>query len=86
VANVPSGCTLELIRGPVDFSGQDPATASVGTRSVSGSTTQTFAVDTAASCFVRPQLYRNGVLVATGNPTWLLRQAPPGGIPATRAG
>lgn len=42
------------------------------------------AVDTSGSCFVRPQVRRNGVLVATGNPTWLLRSAPPGGIPAAR--
>ena len=29
-------------------------------------------VDTASSCFVRPQVRRDGALVATGNPTWLL--------------
>ena len=85
LANVPSGCTLELIRGPVDLTGQDPGTTSAGTRSVSGSTIQTFSVDTSTSCFVRPQLFRNGVLVATGNPTWLLRGNSSVAIPASRA-
>jgi hypothetical protein len=41
-------------------------------------------VPTSASCFVRPQVRRNGALVAAGNPTWLLRSPPAGGIPAAR--
>ena len=84
LANVPSGCVLEVVRSPVDYTGQDPRTTPLGSRSVAGTVNTTFPVDTTSSCFVRPQLYRNGVLVATGNPTWLLRTPPPGGIPAAR--
>lgn len=84
--NLPAGCSLQLLQGPVDYSGQDPTTTSVLTTSVpAGSTVVTTSVDTSTSCFVRAQLYRNGVLVATGNPIWLLRSAPPGGIPPARA-
>jgi hypothetical protein len=89
VANLPSNCTVQLVRGPVDLAGQDPATTVVATfpRSsfgTSGSGTVSVAVDTATSCFIRPQVLQNGVLVATGNPTWLLRTPPPGGVPANR--
>jgi hypothetical protein len=86
LAGLPSGCTLELVRGPVDLAGQDPGTSVVRTWSLAaGASTVSTAVDTSSSCFVRPQLRRNGALVATGNPTWLLRSAPPGGIPGPRA-
>lgn len=86
---LPPGSTLELVQGPVDFTGQDPATAVVADFPASafgGSGTGTVAVpvSTGTSCFVRPQVRRNGVLVASGNPTWLLREPPPGGIPAGR--
>jgi hypothetical protein len=87
-ANLPSDCTVELVRGPVDLSGQDPGTSVVRTWSASafgaGGTVST-AVDTGTACFVRPQVRRSGTLVAAGNPTWLLRQTPAGGIPASRA-
>jgi hypothetical protein len=88
--NVPGDCTVELVRGPVDLTGNDP-----GTRPVVGSWpasafdtasgTVSTTVSTTTGCFVRPQVRRNGTLLATGNPTWLLREPPPGGIPATRA-
>lgn len=86
LADLPSGCTLELVRGPVDLTGQDPGTTTVRTWSLgAGASTVSTTVDTSSSCFVRPQLRRGGALVATGNPTWLLRSAPPGGIPGPRA-
>jgi hypothetical protein len=86
--NLPAGCTVELLRSPVDFafSGNDPATTLVRSWPAAGGTsTLSVAVDTSGACFVRPQVRRNGVLLATGNPTWLLRSAPPGGIPGPRA-
>jgi hypothetical protein len=88
VANLPADCTVELVRGPVDLTGQDPGTSVVRSWPASAfgvEGTVSTAVDTAASCFIRPQVRRNGALVATGNPTWLLRQPPPGGIPPARA-
>jgi hypothetical protein len=86
--NLPAGCTVELLRSPVDFafSGTDPAATVVRSWSpAAGSSTLSVAVDTSSSCFVRPQVRRNGALVGTGNPTWLLRSAPPGGIPGPRS-
>jgi hypothetical protein len=90
VSVLPADCTLELVRGPVDYAGEDPATEVVAgfpQSAFGGAGTGTVAatVDTDASCFVRPQVRRrNGMLVATGNPTWLLREPPPAGIPAGR--
>ncbi|MBW8766601.1 MAG: hypothetical protein JF630_10370 [Geodermatophilales bacterium] len=88
ITNLPAGCTVQLLAGPVDFTGQDPGTSVVGSWSSTafpgGKGTVTVAVDTGASCFIRPQVRLNGTLVATGNPTWLLRSPPPGGIPASR--
>jgi hypothetical protein len=86
---VPAGCTVELVRGPVDYAGQDPATAVVASFPASafggsGTGTVRVPVSTATSCFVRPQVRRDGILVAAGNPTWLLRSPPPAGIPAAR--
>jgi hypothetical protein len=86
---LPGGSTVELVRGPVDFTGQDPATAVVAGFPASafgtgGTGTVAVSVNTAASCFVRPQVRRNGTLVATGNPTWLLRAPPAAGIPLPR--
>lgn len=88
VAHLPSDCTVELVVGPVDYAGQDPGTSVVRTWSASafpsGSGTVSTAVNTTAACFVRPQIRKSGVLTATGNPTWLLHQPPPGGVPAGR--
>jgi hypothetical protein len=91
LSNLPAGATVELVRGPVDFTGQDPGTEVVASfaRSdfgPSGTGTVSASVNTATACFVRPQVRLNGTLVASGNPTWLLRSNPPGGIPSTRQG
>lgn len=86
--NLPAGCTVELVRSPVDFSfsGNDPATTVVRSWSAAaGTSTLSAAVDTSSACFVRPQVRRGGAIVGVGNPTWLLRSAPPGGIPAPRS-
>jgi hypothetical protein len=89
VTGLPSDATVELVRGPVDLTGRDPGTAVIArfpASAFTGTGTVGTAVPTTASCFVRPQVRRNGALVATGNPTWLLRSVPPGGIPAARGG
>jgi hypothetical protein len=89
VANLPSDCTLELRTGPVDGAGQDPLTSSVGSWTASvvgsgGTGTVSAQVSTSSACFVRAQVLRNGNVVATGNPTWLLPTPPPDAIPAAR--
>lgn len=89
LAHLPAGCTVQLVRGPVDFTGQDPGTTVVNSWTSSsfpgGAGTVTASVNTSSSCFLRVQVLRNGALSASGNPTWLLRSAPPGGIPVARA-
>jgi hypothetical protein len=90
LTNLPPDAVVELVRGPVDTgTQQDPGTVVVQSfpRSAfgaSGTGTVSADVDTSSGCFVRPQVRRNGTLVASGNPTWLLRTDPPGGIPAPR--
>jgi len=40
-------------------------------------------IDTSGDSFVRTQvLDSSGTLIGLSNPVWLLRKAPPGGIPA----
>jgi hypothetical protein len=87
LGNLPAGCSMQLLSGPVDYSGQDPLVNPVHTWSSlpTGGTTVSASVDTSTSCFIRAELRRNGLLVATGNPIWLLREPPPTGIPAPRA-
>jgi hypothetical protein len=87
LGNLPAGCTVELLRSPVDFSfaGSDPAVTVVGSWSpAAGAPTLSAAVDTSSSCFVRAQVRRNGAIVGVGNPTWLVRTPPPGGVPPER--
>ncbi|HEY5032055.1 MAG TPA: hypothetical protein VIJ54_06240 [Actinomycetes bacterium] len=89
--SLPAGSTLQLVRGTVDYAGAAkpaPNTSVVqsypAARLASGSVD--VAVDTSASRFLRTQVVgSDGVVIAVSNPIWLLRSAPPGGIPAPRA-
>jgi hypothetical protein len=88
-ANLPTGSSVQLVSGPVDFAGaQDPGTSVVRTLAPSAFSAgvATVSVDTSASRFYRVQvLAKDGTVVGCGNPVWLLRTAPPGGIPPARA-
>lgn len=87
-ANLPAGCAVEIVRGPVDYAGDDPGTVVVGTVASSAfgtSGTVTRKVDTTQSCFVRTQVRNStGGIVGIGNPVWLLREPPPTDIPPAR--
>ena len=87
--NLPPGGRVEIIRGSVDYSGApDPDVAVVQqfTASALADGQATVAVDTTTSCFVRATVRRSdGTIVGAGNPVWLLRDEPAGGIPGTRA-
>ena len=50
-----------------------------------GTGTVSVDVSTSSACFVRAQVRKAGGIVASGNPTWLLRRPPENGIPAARA-
>jgi hypothetical protein len=88
--SIPSGGSLQVVRGTVDYAGTSaptPNTSVVATYSASqlagGSITQS--VDTSASRFFRTQvLDSSGKVIGLSNPIWLLRSAPPNGIPARR--
>jgi hypothetical protein len=86
--NLPTGATLQLIAGPVDYADQpDPGTLVTRTfpASAFASGNVTVAVDTSANHFYRAQVCDPaGRIIGIGNPIWLLRQAPPSGIPAAR--
>jgi hypothetical protein len=88
VANLPTGSRVEVVRGPVDFTGTDPGTVVTDTIAASafgagGTVTRT--VDTTHPVFVRAQVRNSaGAIVGVANPVWLLHQQPPGGIPPAR--
>ncbi len=79
--DLPGSATIELIRGPVDYSGAlDPGTVVVATlpgdQFVAGPVG--VAVDTATSCFVYVTVVNSaGRRVAFSNPVFLLRESPP---------
>jgi hypothetical protein len=88
---MPSGGSLQVVRGAVDYVG--PAALQPNTAVVAGIAASDLAagfvdvaVDTTSDCFVRTQVVdASGVVVALSNPVWLLRAAPPSGIPSARA-
>lgn len=88
---IPSGGSVKVVRGKVDYAGTaapDPNTATIASFSAGqlGGGSVSLSVDTKSSAFVRTQvLDSHGSVVALSNPIWLLRKAPPGGIPAARA-
>jgi hypothetical protein len=88
-ANLPTGSSVQLVSGPVDYAGaQDPGTSVVRTLAPSAFVggVATVSVDTSSSRFYRVQVMAgDGTLIGCGNPVWLLRSAPPGGIPPARA-
>ena len=88
--DLPTGSTVELTRGPIDYSGAlDPGTIVVAqipaASFTTGSTTVT--VDCSRSCFVRASvLDSSGRRVAFTNPVFLLQEEPPAGraVPSAR--
>ena len=85
---LPSGASVQLVSGPVDYTAAvDPGTVVVRTLAASAFSAgvATVSVDTSTSRFYRVQvLAADGTLIGCGNPVWLLRSAPPGGIPPAR--
>ena len=77
------------VRAPAPFEPTDPRQLGgyelLGRLGAGGTGTVTIPVDTSrGSCFVRAQVRRGGVLVASGNPMWFLVREPGGGVPASR--
>lgn len=88
VAGIPVGATVQLVAGPVDYAGSvDPGTYVLRSFTPSAFATGvvTLSVRTSGDRFYRVQLLdSSGDIIGTGNPVWLLRQAPPSGIPWPR--
>ena len=88
---MPTGSTLQILQGVVDYAGQQGLSAnttvigSYPAAQLAGGTVNQ-AVGTSAGSFVRTQVVAStGAIIATSNPVWLLRNPPPNGIPAIRA-
>jgi len=86
--DLPRDGAVQVVHGPVDYGGNvNPGTRVSATLTPSSfhADVATVAVDTSTSTFVRAQvLDGSGQILGTSNPVWLLRAAPPGGIPAAR--
>jgi hypothetical protein len=88
---LPSGAVLQVLQGAVDYAGQNALTDDVkligsytAAQLASGKIIR--AVSTAQDSFLRTQVVSStGAIIATSNPVWLLRKAPPNGIPPARA-
>jgi hypothetical protein len=87
---IPAQGRLQILQGTVDYAGAADLSANtkvIGSYSASqfsgGAVAQP--IDTGKDSFVRTQVLDSaGTLVGLSNPVWLLRAAPPGGIPAPR--
>lgn len=86
---LPAGSAVQVVSGPVDYAGaQDPGTSVVRTLTPSAFSggVASLDVDTTTNRFYRVTVLNSaGQVVGIGNPVWLLRQPPPGGIPPARA-
>jgi hypothetical protein len=89
--SVPAGGSVQLLQGIVDYAGTRALAAN--TRVIASypardlaSGSVTTKVDNSRGSFIRSQvLNSSGAIVGLSNPAWLLRNPPPGGIPAARA-
>jgi hypothetical protein len=90
-SGIPSGGSLQILQGAVDYAGTAGLTANtkvIGAYSAAdlagGSITKS--INTSQGSFVRSQVLNStGAVIGLSNPVWLLRAAPPGGIPTPRA-
>ena len=88
-AGLPSGGSVQVVRGVVDYAGAavpDPVTtATTYPASAFAPGYVDLDVDTRSSCFVRAVVRDNaGKIVAGSNPVWMLREEPVSGIPPAR--
>lgn len=89
--SVPAGGSVQLLQGDVDYAGtgglaaNTKLIASYPAHDLANGPVKT-TVDNSRGSFIRTQvLDSGGTVVGLSNPAWLLRSAPPGGIPGPRA-
>lgn len=86
--NLPAGSRVELVGGPIDYSGNDPGSTVLETFpsnqfGVSGIAKTT--IDNASSAYYRTQVISSsGDVIGISNPVHLLREAPGTNIPQDR--
>jgi hypothetical protein len=89
-SHLPTGGSVQVLRGEVDRAGQHdptPNTTTIATIPASdfGTGSVTLPVDTTSPCFTRLSVKNSsGTVVAVSNPVWMLRRTPGSGIPAAR--
>lgn len=90
-AGLPTGSSLRVLQGDVDYAGTSGLSSNAvqvgsfwpGDLDAGGQATLT--VDTSTSSFLRTQVVDStGSVQGLSNPVWLLRSAPPNGIPGPR--
>jgi hypothetical protein len=91
-AGLPTGSTLQVLQGAVDYAGASGLASntvpvgSFGPGDLDSNGQATLSLDTSAGSFVRTAVVDStGTVRALSNPVWLLDTAPPNGIPAPRA-
>ncbi len=90
-AGIPTGGSLQVLQGAVDYAGTAAPAANteiIAAYSAAelGGGSVTRSIDTTEDSFVRMQVVTSsGSVVGVSNPLWLLRNPPPGGIPSPRA-
>jgi hypothetical protein len=88
---IPAGGSLQVLQGAVDYAGTAALTANtkvIATYAASqlAGGSISLPVDTTKGSFVRSQVRNSaGALIGLSNPAWLLRTAPPRGIPPARS-
>jgi hypothetical protein len=89
-ATIPAHGTFQILQGTVDYAGAQGLAANtkvIGSYPAAGLSGGSVIkqIDTSKDSFVRTQVFdSSGTLIGLSNPVWLLRKAPPGGIPAPR--
>lgn len=85
--DLPPGATLEAVVGAVDLAGVADLTPATRTTRIPARQLRQDRYDLPVTpdSYVRTQVRdADGTLLGVGNPTWLLRAAPPHGVPAAR--
>ncbi|MCW3813964.1 hypothetical protein ONA91_05785 [Micromonospora sp. DR5-3] len=88
-SDLPAGGSLEVVTGTADLAGLADPTPATRTSTVPARQLRSgwhdLRVEPGVGAYVRTQVRgRDGAIVGVSNPTWLLRQAPPRGVPAAR--
>ena len=90
-AGLPTGSTIQVLQGDVDYAGAGGLASnavpvgSFGPSQLNGGGQATLPLDTTDASYVRTAVVDStGTVRGLSNPVWLLNAPPPNGIPAPR--